>query len=91
MWLILLVNAFSWIKEPEHDKTNKMIYVPSKDLNPPSLISVFAVRMKKLWVLSYPLSAQWRLWSDWVDAQADLVFAGRTCHFVGFVVLWLKG
>ena len=28
--------------------------------------------MKKSWVLSYPLSAQRRLWSDWVDAQADL-------------------
>ena len=26
---------------------------------------VFAVRMKKAWVLSYPLSAQRRLWSDW--------------------------
>ena len=25
---------------------------------PPSLIKVFAVRMKKAWVLSYPLSAQ---------------------------------
>ena len=30
-----------------------------------------AVRMKKAWVLSYPLSAQRRLWSDWADAQAD--------------------
>ena len=29
--------------------------------HPPSLIRVFAVRMKKAWVLSYPLSAQWRL------------------------------
>ena len=38
----------------------------------PSLIRVFAVRMKKAWVLSYPLSAQWRLWSNWADAQADL-------------------
>ena len=27
--------------------------------------SVFAVRMKKPWVFSYPLSAQQRLWSDW--------------------------
>ena len=27
---------------------------------------------KKAWVLSYPLSAQRRLWSDWADAQADL-------------------
>ena len=34
--------------------------------------SVFTVHMKKAWVLSYPLSAQQRLWSDWVDAQADL-------------------
>ena len=38
----------------------------------PSLIRVFTVCMKKTWVLSYPLSAQRRLWSDWVDAQADL-------------------
>ena len=49
---------------------------PSEDSgqpgHPPSLIRVFAVRMKKAWVLSYPLSAQRRLWSDWADAQADL-------------------
>ena len=40
--------------------------------NPPSLIRVFAVRVKKACVLSYPFSAQRRLWSDWADAQADL-------------------
>ena len=34
--------------------------------------SVFSVRMKKAWVLSYPPSAQRRLWSVWADAQADL-------------------
>ena len=28
--------------------------------------------MKKAWVLTYPLRAQQRLWSDWADAQADL-------------------
>ena len=28
--------------------------------------------MKKPWVISYPLSTQQRLWSDWADAQADL-------------------
>ena len=33
---------------------------------------VFTVRMKKAWVLSYPLSARWRLWSYWKSAQADL-------------------
>ena len=30
------------------------------------------------------------LWSDWVDAQADRVFAERTDHFVGFVMPWLN-
>ena len=32
--------------------------------------SVFAVRITKRWVLSFPLRAQRRLWSDWADAQA---------------------
>ena len=40
-------------------------WVPSEDSDqpghPPSLIWVFAVRMKKAWVLSYPLSIQRRL------------------------------
>ena len=53
---------------------------PSEDSDqpghPPSLIRVFAVRMKKAWVLSYPLSAQRRLRSVW--AYAIWVFAGRT-------------
>ena len=39
---------------------------------PPSLIRVFVVHIKKPWALSYPLSIQRRLWSDWADAQADL-------------------
>ena len=38
----------------------------------PSLIRVFAVLLKKAMILSYPLSAQRRLCSDWADAQADL-------------------
>ena len=45
---------------------------------PPSLIRAFTVRMKKPWVLSYPLSAQRRLWSDWADAQADLSIHDKT-------------
>ena len=50
--------------------------------------SVFAVRMKKPWVPSYPLGAQRRLWSDWADAQADLslrwahMSVCRFCHEV---------
>ena len=63
---------------------------PSEDSDQPghlhSLITVFAVRMKKAWVLSYPLSAQRRLWSDWADAQADLSLHWVHSHFVGFVM-----
>ena len=59
--------------EPPHDKTNKLTCAPREDSDqpghPPSLITV---RMKQAWVLSYPLSAQRRLWSHWADAQADL-------------------
>ena len=48
--------------QPPHDKTNKMMLEPSEDSDQPghptSLIRDFAVRMKKLWVLSYPMGAQ---------------------------------
>ena len=67
---------------------------PSEDSDQPghplSLIRVFAVRMKKPWVLSYPLSAQWRFWSDWADAQADLSLRWVHGNFVGFVMSRLK-
>ena len=58
--------------------------------HPPNLIRVFAVRMKKAWVLSYPLSAQRSLWSDRADAQADLSLRWAHSHFVGFVMSWLN-
>ena len=88
-----IVSVHSWqnlILEPPHDKTNKMACVPSEDSDqpghPPSLIRVLAVRVKKAWVLNYPLSAQRRLWSDWVDAQADLSLRWAHSHLVGFVM-----
>ena len=44
--------------QPAHYKTNKMACAPSEDSDqpgrPPSLIRVFAICMKKAWVLSYP-------------------------------------
>ena len=66
-----------------------MICAQSKDPDqqaghPPSLIRVFAVRMEKPWVLSYLLSAQRRLWSDWVDAQADLSLRWAHMSFCWF-------
>ena len=45
---------------------------------------VFAVRLKKAWVLSLPLIAQRRLWSDWADTQADLSLHWAHSHFVVF-------
>ena len=74
--------------EPPHDKTNKMACAPSEDSDQPghlrSLIRIFAGRMKKPWVLIYPLSAQRRLWSDWADAQTNLSLRWAHTHFVGF-------
>ena len=52
----------------------------------PSLIRAFAVRLKKAWILRYPLSAQQRLKSDWADAQADLSLRWAHTHFAGFVM-----
>ena len=79
---ILLIWASSWQNQQRE-------CAPSEDSDqpghPPSLIRVFAVRMKKAWTLSCPLSAQQRLWSDWADAQADLSLHWAHSHIVCFV------
>ena len=71
-------------------QNQKFEYAPSEDSDQPghspSLIRVFAVRMKIPWVLRYALSAQRRLWSDWADAQADMSLRWAHSHFVGFVM-----
>ena len=54
----------------------------------PSLIRVFVVRMKKAWILSYPLSAQRRLWSDSANAQADLSLCWAHMPFCWFCPGW---
>ena len=46
--------------------------------HPPTVIRVFAARMKKVWVLSYPLSTHRRLRLAWAHT-----------HFVDFVMSWL--
>ena len=88
-WGITATWAASW-----QNQQNQC--APSEDSDqpghPPSLIRVFAVRMKKPWVLIYPLSAQRRLWfclgseqqrcwSDCTDVQADL---GLCCICIGY-------
>ena len=58
-----------------HDKTNEMSCAPSEtqiSLGIRPVWTVFAVRMKKAWVLSYPRSVHSEDWSDRADAQADL-------------------
>ena len=59
------------IIEPGHSISYKIDCAPSEDSDqtarPRSLIRVFAVRMKTLWVLGYPQSALRRFWSDCAD------------------------
>ena len=83
--VIIMLSTF----EPRHDKTNNVAVRPAKtriSLGIRPVWSVFAVRMKKVGILSYPMSAQRRLWSDWADAQADLSLRWAHTHFVGFVM-----
>ena len=47
---------------------------------------LFAVRVKKVWDLRYPLSAQQRLWSDLANAQADLSLCFAYTHCVDCVM-----
>ena len=79
------------IHEPRHEKKQKQNEcAPSEDTDqpghPPSLIRVFAVRIKKAWVLSYPLSED----SDQTGRMPRLIwgFAGRT---VTLLVLSCRG
>ena len=58
--------------EPLHVKTYKKTFAPSEDADQTGHpIRVLVVCLKKHGVLNYPLSALRRLWSDWVDVQAD--------------------
>ena len=79
--------------EPPHDKknNNKMTCVPSEDSDqpghPPSLIRIFALCMKKPWVLSYP--TQWMHSDDWSDWTEPSLCCGAQA-FCWFVMRWLK-
>ena len=67
-----------WYKRAASWQNQQNDYAPSEDSDqpghPPSLIRVFAVRLKKVWALSYPLSAQRRQRMP----RLIWVFAGRT-------------
>ena len=76
--------------EPPHDKTNKMACAPSEDADqpghPPSLIRVFAVRSMGNWGPNVSSCRQRRPHQTGRMLRLIWVFAGRTCHFVGFVM-----
>ena len=75
--------------EPPHGRTNKVTWAQRRLRSAWASTQspwVFTVRIKKACILSYPLSAQRRLWSDWADAQADLSLHWAHIHFDGFVM-----
>ena len=82
------------VNEPPHDKTNKMTVCPAK--------TEISLGLRPVWSESL-LCAQWVakdsrfLHADSEDSDQTgqiprliRVFAGHTCHFVGFVMRWLK-
>ena len=81
-FLILLFWQTTWVTNPLISdciwaatwQNQQIGCVPCKGSDQPWHLPsrLWSVCMKKAWVLSYPLSAQRRLWSDWADAQADL-------------------
>ena len=78
LWLyttLLLFSFLTWVaawQNQQNDWPAQLRLRSACPGHPPSLIRVFAVHMKNPWVISFPLSAQRRQWSDWADAQAYL-------------------
>ena len=69
-----------------------MIWVPAKtqiSLGIHPVWSVFAVRSMDSWGASVSSCRQWRLWSHWADAQADLRLGAKVILLV-FVMWRLK-
>ena len=54
---------------------------PDEPWHRPSLIRVFAVRFMSSKRPKLSLCGQWRLWSDWADAQADPSLCWAHPHF----------
>ena len=80
--------------EPPHDKTNKMIFVPSEVSDhpghPPSLIRVFTVRSMGSLGPNFASADSTDSDQSGRMPRLTLVFTGRTDHFVGFVMPWLN-
>ena len=72
-------------KGPEHIKITTLYRCTGRRFRAATR-PVWSESPHKKWVLSYPLSAQGRLLSDWAEAQADLSLRWAHSHFVGFVM-----
>ena len=72
---------------------NKMASAPAKTqislgIHLLSLIRVFAVCMKKAWVLSYPMSTQWRLIRQGEGGMPRLIWVFAGCTVILLVLSW---
>ena len=65
------------IIESHRDKTNKMVCAPSEDSDQPSLISLCCLHEE-------------RSLATHKAHSEDSDQTGHTCHFVGFVMMWLS-
>ena len=98
-WLAIQQKKTETMSEPRYDKNNTMSVRPKKpqiSLGISPVRSVFAVRMKKACVLSYPLSAQRRLWSDWAEGWFESSQGAQSlcwfCHVAAhlFALMYLN-
>ena len=90
-----MVNGLNWSSsnEPECDKTNKITCAHIKIQISLGICTVWSESsLCPLWVAKGPnfLQVHSELWSDWVNAQADLSLCWAHVILLVFVMLWLK-
>ena len=88
----ILMARQEWNELP-HDKTNETTVHPAKTQVSLGMVPVWPVfTVCSMGSLGLKLSScrQRRLWSDWVDAEADLSLRWAHSHFAGFVTRRLK-
>ena len=77
-----------------HDKTSKIACAPFKDSDqpwhPPSVIRVFAVSMKKAWVLSHPLSGHQPRLICLRWATSILLVCREVAHISILIIIYLS-
>ena len=91
----IYISLYSWFLKLMHlsclmTKPTKWRVHPAKTQISLGICPVWSESWLSVWSkfgsLSYPLSAQRSLWSDWADAQADQSLRWAHTHFVGFVM-----